>query len=123
MSDYRAAVGSNVALASLTVINPQPTSPGLKATRRIFLGNGSVLDEGLYVEWIYSMVETPAQLTTILTPLGIQSLPSATVTIYTRNPLYQYKRYTGTAIQPEATWENYFIRNMVIIIRDLKLLP
>jgi hypothetical protein len=123
MSDYRVAVGHDVALASLTVMNPQPASPGVQITRRLYFGDGSVLDQGLFVEWIYNVVDSAAQLSAILTPMGLMTASSANVTINARNQLYVYKRYNGRAIRPEASWENYFARNVTIIIRDLVALP
>jgi len=123
MSDYRVALGHDVALASLALMKPQPTSPGVHVTRRFFMGDGSVLDQGLYVEWIYSVVENAAELSTILTPMGLMTASSAAVTINTRNQLYAYRRYNGIAIRPEANWENYFARNITIVIRNLVGLP
>lgn len=120
-SDYRAATGHNVALTFLTPINPQPTSPGVKASRRINFGDGTILEQGLYVEWNYNVVEDAAQLSAILTPLGLMAAASAEVTIYARNQLYQYRRYNGTAIRPEASWDNFFARNVSIVIRNLVL--
>jgi hypothetical protein len=119
MSDYRVALGHDVALASLTVMDPQPMSPGVQFTRRLYFGDGSVLDQGFYAEWIYNVVDSAAQLSSILTPMGLMAAQSALVTIHTRNQLFQYKRYNGTAIRPEANWENYFDRNVTIIIRNL----
>jgi len=123
MSNYRVALGHNVALASLALMAPQPASPGVQFTRRVFFGDGSALDQGLYVEWIYNVVEDAAQLSSILTPLGLMTASSAAVTINTRNQLFVYKRYNGMAIRPEANWENYFDRNVTIIIRNLVVLP
>jgi hypothetical protein len=123
MSNYRVALGQDVALASLTLMNPQPMSPGVKFTRRLTFGDGSVLDQGLYAEWIYSVVDTDTQLSAILTPMGLMAAQSALVTINTRNQHYVYKRYNGMAIRPEANWENYFARNITIIIRNLVVLP
>ena len=122
-SDYRATPGRDVALTFLVVMDPQPTSPGVKATRRINFGDGTILEQGLYVEWNYNIVEDATQLSQILTPLGLMSAASAEVTIYTRNQLYQYRRYNGTAIRPEANWDNFFARNITIMIRNLVIAP
>jgi len=122
MSDYRAAVGSSLALASLTKIPLQPFSPGVKATRRVSMGDGSVLDQGLYVDWIYSVIEDSTQLLGVLTPLGLHNAKFAKVTIYTRDDLYVYHRYNGTARRPESSWENYFAREVVIRITNLEFI-
>ena len=81
MSDYRAKTGINQTLVALTVMAPQPTSEGIKAARRVYLGDGSVLDQGLYVEWVYNIVKDAAQLLAILTPLGLNAARSSVVTV------------------------------------------
>jgi hypothetical protein len=48
---------------------------------------------------------------------------SSVVTIYTRDDLYAYKRYNGIAHRPAPSWESYFPRNVVILIRNLEILP
>jgi hypothetical protein len=121
VSDYRSKTGINQTLVSLTKLSPQPTSAGVMATRRIPLGDGSVLDQGLYVEWLYNIVEDAAQLLAILTPLGLHTAKSAAVTIYTRDDLYAYKRYNGVAVRPAPSWQNYYPRNVTILIRSLEL--
>jgi len=120
-SDYRAKTGINQTLVSLTRLPTQPTSMGVVATRRVAMGDGSVLDQGLYVEWVYNVIEDATQLLAILTPLGLHTAKSAAVTIYTRDDLYAYKRYNGVAVRPAPSWQNYFPRNVVIMIRNLEL--
>ena len=122
MSDYRAATGSNIVLASLTKIPLQPYSPGVKATRRVPMGDGSILDQGLYVDWIYNVIEDATQLLTVLTPLGLHTAKFAKVTIYTRDDLYAYHLYNGTARRPIASWDNYFAREVVIRITNLEFI-
>ncbi|NIV32639.1 MAG: hypothetical protein GWN58_25305, partial [Anaerolineae bacterium] len=56
MTTYRVADGHDVALVSLTVLDPQPRSEGIKPTRRTFGGDGTPYDESKYVELLYSMV-------------------------------------------------------------------
>ena len=121
MSDYRGKTGINQTLVSLTKLAPQPTSIGVQATRRVSFGDGSVLDQGLYVEWVYNVVEDATQLLAILTPLGLHTAKSAAVTIYTRDDLYAYQRFNGIAVRPAASWQNYYPRNVVILIRNLVL--
>lgn len=120
-SDYRVKTGINQTLVSLTKLSPQPASAGVKATRRVPLANGSVLDQGLFVEWDYSVVEDATQLLAILTPLGLHTAKFAPVTIYTRDDLYTYQRYNGVAVRPAASWENFYARNVTILIRNLEL--
>lgn len=119
--DFASAPGATYGYSDKVPL--QPYSPGVKATRRTLMGDGSILDQGLYVEWIYSVVESAAQLTTVLAPLGLDVAKTQEVTIWTRDDLYVFRRYNGVAQRPPASWENYFARNVVILICNLKLLP
>jgi len=85
------------------------------------MSDGSILDQGLYVEWNYNVIEDAAQLLLVLTPLGLHTAKSAAVTIYTRDDLYGYQRYNGVAHRPPASWENYFARGVTIRIINLEL--
>lgn len=121
MSDYRVAVGSNIALASLTSISPQPRSEGVKATQRIFSISGSPHDYGLYTELVWDFLESPAQVYTVFGYFGLNgSAKSAGVTVYVPDDIYIYKRYNGRAIRPQPSWVNYFPRSVVILVRDLE---
>jgi len=119
MSEYKVLPGFNGATAALVKVPLQPISTGGLATRRTLMGDGSILDQGLYVEWTYSVIEDAAQLLTVLTPLGLHTAKSAAVTIWTRDDLYAYHRYNGVAQRPPASWENYFARGVIIRICNL----
>jgi hypothetical protein len=123
-SDYRVAVGHNIALVSLAVVSPQPTSQGLQFTRQINYGDGHVLNQGAYVEWNYGVVKDAAQYVAIMEYFDFEVLAteSQNVTIYTRNELYTYRRYNGVAHRPATTWNNFRPRNVVIRITHLELL-
>lgn len=122
MSDYRVAAGSNLSLALLTKLNPQPRSMGLQITRRNYLLAGGVVDEGPYIELLFSLLPNTSVYSSILGAFGLVSAPSAAVTLYARDDLYTYHRYNGVAIRPEVGWENYFPRNIVVLVRDLVLI-
>lgn len=119
MSSYRAAVDHGLGLGSLTVLSPQPRSEGVHVTRRDFMGDGSVVDQGLYVELVYDIIEDVTQYQTILTVFGLVAANSAEVTVYCRDALFNWVRYNGRAIRPEPSWNLFFPRNVVILVRDL----
>lgn len=122
-SDYRVAVGSGVALGSLSVVNPQPTSGGIRATLRTHATSGAVYEEGLFAELVWSVVETPAEYASILSQFGLTNFLTAAVTVYIRNSAFVYARYNATAVRPEigqdGAWENYFLRGVRIILKQL----
>lgn len=122
MSTYRGATGHGVALASLTVFSPQPSGGIVRPTRRDYMADSAPNDQGLYVEFAWSLLANVASYTTILTVFGLQSAKSANVTIYAKNDLLVWTRYNGLAIRPEPGREmsyRSFPRGVVILVRDL----
>lgn len=119
MSTYRVATGHGVSLGSLTVLSPQPRSAGLQYVRRTVMPNGSLVAEGAYVELLWNTIRNASMYQTLLTAFGLHSAMSANVTVYIRDDLFVWTRYNGRAIRPVASWDNYFPRNVVIVVRNL----
>lgn len=123
MSTYRVADTHDVALVSLTVLDPQPTSQGIRPTRRTFGADGSVYDEGEYVELEYSMVETAAAYLALLTTWGLHNALTNDVTVYVRDETFAFARMNGTAVRPEpgrdVDWRDHFPRSVTILVRNL----
>jgi len=122
LSDYRAYVGHDVALSSLTVLSPQPHSAGIKASQRTYAASGAVYDQGLYVELEWDLLGKVATYTTVLTVFGLHNVLFANVTVYVRNRIFSYVRMNGVAVRPqpgpEVDW-NIFPRNIKILVKDL----
>jgi hypothetical protein len=119
MSNYRIAIDFDRPLGSLTVLNPQPRSSGVLPTRRTYTGN-SILDEGLYCEWIWDGgIDDGVAYRTLLTTCGLLTARMCPVTIYTRDDRFVDTRYNGIAVRPEPVWEQYFPR-LTVLIRDLQ---
>lgn len=124
MSDYRAKIAHNVALASLTVLTPQPRSEGVKAVERTYGTSGAVHEHGLYIELVYDFIETPTDYQTLLALFGVNSALYANVTLYAWRKDYDYQRYNAIAVRPqigqEGAWTNYFLRNVVFLFKNLE---
>jgi hypothetical protein len=125
-SDYRVGIGQNVILTSLAKFNPQPRSLGVRYTRRNYMGDGSALDDGPYIELLWSALDSEIVYQSLLTQAGLSSDVYRNVTIYARDETWKYFRYNGMIIRPslgnDADWE-YFPRNIVFLVRDLIKLP
>jgi hypothetical protein len=125
-SDYRCAVGYHTILTSLVKFAPQPRSLGVRYARRTYLGDGAVLDEGAYIELLWSALDNDAQYRAVLTQLGLHNSHYQVVTLYARDDLWNYNRYGGIAHRPllgtDASWE-YMPKDITILVRDLELLP
>lgn len=124
MSDYRVADGHNVAYASMTVLVPQPSSVGIQFARQSFSLDGTPINEGLFAEIVWNVLGTKSQFQTILSNFGIFNATSNLVTVNIRDDVFDYVRMNGRAIQPlpenGVQWRRPFIRNFVILVRDLE---
>lgn len=125
MTTYRAKTGTGVALESLTVLSPQPRSVGLQYTRRSYAADGSVVQEGPYVDLVWDVLDDATAYTAILTVFGLHNATQAAVTVYIRNERYAWVRYNGVALLPEvgsdASWQRFFLRDVRIVVRNLEV--
>lgn len=121
---YKVADGHDVALVSLTDVSPQPASEGIKATRRTHAADGSVYDEAKYVELVFSIVGSVTGYQALLAQFGVQSALTNDVTVYVRDETFAWVRMNGTAVRPQpgegVRWNNYFPRNITILVKDLE---
>ncbi len=124
LSAYMVADGHDVAEESLNLVDPQPRSEGIKPTRRTFGADGTVYDEGRYVELEFSMLPDVTTYQAVLTAFGINSALTNDVTVAIRDETFSFVRMNGTAVRPEpgrdVRWREYFPRDVVILIRDLE---
>lgn len=124
MSVYKVADGHDVALESLNTVSPQPRSEGIKPSRRSYAADGTVYDEGRYVELEFSMVSTVTDYQTLLSAFGVQSALSNDVTVYVRDETFAWVRMNGTAVRPEpgkdVRWRDMFPRDVTILVRNLE---
>lgn len=123
---YRIGLGHDVDLVDLVPIVPQPTSGGVRTTRRTYAADGSLYEEASYCELIFNVLNDAEMYQDLINMFGVLYALTAPVTIYVRDPVWTPFRYNGTAIRPETSkdmeWSNYFPRNITILIRDLVLL-
>ncbi len=125
MSDYRVATGHDVVLGSLTVLDPQPRSTGIQVLERSYAASAAVVDQGIYTEFIWDVLETDVKYRSILADFGLSaSVRFADVTVYLRNQVWEYVRYNGVAVRPlqgqQARWELPFPRDIKILVRNLE---
>lgn len=127
MTSYRVGIGHDVALGSLTVLSPQPDpGPGVQVTRRMYNGDGTVTDQGRYIELPWSAYTNGTDYLTLLSLFGLNnSTSSAAVTVYVRDETYTWIRMNGTAIRPvpgeTVKWGDVQDRplDIVILVKDL----
>lgn len=107
----------------LADINPQPKCEGIQVTRRTRNPDKTLTDEAPYVEFIFNMVPDVAAYQSILTQFGVISATTNDVTIKVRDQTFAAANKNGTAEQPQigpdVRWNNYFPRNVKLLVRDL----
>ena len=127
MTTYRVKTGTDVILGSLTVFDPQPSGEAvIQTTRRTFAADGSVYDEGRYIELEWTAYTNGADYITLLALFGLSaSVADAAVTTYVRDETFAWVRMNGTAVRPqpnrEVKWGEVQSRplGIKILIKDL----
>lgn len=122
MSQYLIAIGHDVALEELDPITPQPGSEGVRPMRRTYAADGSVHEEGLYIDLAFG--EHPAATYgALLAQFGLDSAPVAAVTLYAPGQDYSFVRWNGYAVLPEIGRDvrrrGYFV-GITILVRELE---
>lgn len=120
---YLLKEGLNQPLIDLVAIDPQPRCPGLEYSRTNYAASGAVTREAPFVRLIWDVLQDQTEYEDLLEQFGLDSLVSANVTITLPGPLFSDVRYSGRAVRPVAgetvNRESYFIRDVVIVIKDL----
>lgn len=125
MSFYKVLLGHDQPLVDLELVDPQPSSDGVQATRRTYSGNGSVHVEGLYIILRFDVVGFEAEYNDLLQQFGVDGgSREAEVTLYAPDEDFQYNRFNGIAIRPQNSQEvrrrDYAIGGIELLVRNLE---
>lgn len=124
MTVYKVKTGHDQALIDLVAVTPQPNSVGIRETRRGYSASGSVKQQGLYVELVFTTLQNATMYQSVLNQFGVQSALTSAVTVYIRSDTFAWVRMNGTAVRPEigqdATWQDFYPQNIVILIKGLE---
>lgn len=126
MSTYKVALGHDVALESLTDIDPQPHTPGLEYARRSYAVDGTVEDEYPHVNLEFRLPLTVTQLQALYTQFGVGSAKTAEVTVYVQDSgdAFSWQRLNGVAVQPlmgaDGARDGFFVQGLVILVKRLQ---
>lgn len=123
---YYVGIGYDVPSLDLALIDPQPSSQGVQVTKRYYAGDGSVTDEGLFVELEFSALKDAVQYRDLLVQFNILSYTNAPVTIMARAAAgLTSLPYNGIAVQPEIVKDlkwNFMPRSVTILVKNLVVL-
>lgn len=124
MSVYQVLGGHDAGSMDLNNVVPQPTSEGIKATRRIYSASGAIIDEGKYIELNFGIIDSVTAYQALLDLFGVKTALTNEVTVQVRDETFSWVRMNGTAVRPEAgkdvQWRRFFPRNVVILVKDLE---
>lgn len=120
MSVYLVKNAPNTALVSLDTMAPQPRSRGVQFARTTYAGNGKAYKEAPFIILEWSVIEDATAYAALLTQFGLAAgTYSNAVTVYVPGNLRAFTRYNGTAILPEVNHDNYFLRDVQIVVNGL----
>jgi len=123
MTLYAVKTGTDQALIDLVDITPQPASNGVEYTVRDAAIDGSVSEQGKFIELRWSSLASITEYTTMLAQFGLTSVNTAEVTILVPSELYGFVRYNGLAVKPEKGRDiqrrDYFLRGIVLVVKNL----
>lgn len=123
MTTYRVADGHDVALVNLDDIDPQPRSTGIQSARRTYAADGSVYDEGQYIELEFPSILTASEYQSMLSQMGVEDVLTNDVTVYVRDETFAWVRKNGVAVRPEPGQDVRWLtapRGITLLIRDLE---
>lgn len=116
-------VGHNIALGSLVNVVPQPHSNGIESSRRTFGADGSVYDEGKFIELEFDVIPNGTLYVALLTLFGVNNNLFADVTVLIPDERRTFIRYNGTAVRPspgrDMRQSRFFLRGITILVKDL----
>ena len=96
---YQIAIGYNQA-ASLADVDPQPSSPGVQATRRYMALDGHAYNDGAdTAAWVFTAL-SESEYSSLLTAFGLTSAVSAEVTVKTTKHDRSEANYNAIIIRP-----------------------
>lgn len=105
-TEYKIAAGHNNA-AGLTLLDPQPRTPGLFIPRLIATPSGEVYEDGAYyTEWVYVyrkytyLFNSQEGVVSLLSQTGLSSASSALVTVRLRENDGTWFNANATIIRP-----------------------
>lgn len=123
MSDYRVAIGHDIAYASMTVFNPQPKGDFVAPVERKYGISGAHHDQGAFLKLHWDFLDDETAYQSLMNVIGILDSTTEEVTVYARNDSMYWRKYNATAHRPEPNvdmkWDNLFPRDINVYFTDL----
>jgi hypothetical protein len=122
---YMVGPGHDLSSGDLSVVVPQPKSPGVRATQRTYAADGNLYEQALYVELIFTALASVAMYQDLLDQFGLLDAATANVTVKVRGPVWGFTLYNGVAVRPELATDaryEFMPRDVIILIKQLEQL-
>lgn len=122
---YKIATGHDELLINMDEIDPQPEGKPITPTRRSYAPSGAIIDDGLYVELVWSTLPNATVYQALLAQFGLDAAKQADVTVVVRDDTLADVRMNGVAIRPSRfdntlEWSDYMLRDVIILVRNLE---
>jgi hypothetical protein len=122
LDSYLVGDGHNRPLNELTALTPQPSSAGVRVTRRSHAPE-PLVDEFKYIEFVYSALGSVTEFQAVLNQWGVLSSMQNEVTFTAKDETLAWTRFNGTAVRPQmgsdVQWSRYFPRDVVVLVKEL----
>lgn len=122
MTNYAVKPGHDQALIDLVNMTPQPASNGVEYIVRDLGVDGSVGEQGLFIELRWTVLSVTRYMT-LLGQFGLSGVNTADVTVYVPGPDYSFVRYNGLAVRPEKgrdiQRQGHFLHDIHILVKFL----
>lgn len=124
---YKVHTGFNVAVGSMSDIDPQPATIGMEYTREQYAASGIVVQELAFVRLNWSMLDPVSQYTSLLTQFGLSSATTSEVSVYIQDERFGWIVRNAIAVLPmigqQGSRNNYFLRDFTILLKNLQAQP
>lgn len=121
---YMFGVGYDLALVDLVALDPQPrTDATVQAVQRSYSANGSIHEQGGWIEMLFDALDGPEEYQTLLTQITLLDVLQVLGTWYLPDHAYRWGCYNGIVQRPaqgqDITRSGYFIRDVTLRVTHL----
>jgi hypothetical protein len=121
---YAVHAGFDSSTSDLVRIDPQPSSKGIKVTRRSHSHNGDLIDEFLYCNLDFNITSI-ADYQDLLIQLGLDSSDDNEITLSHRDKALRWKKWNGKINIPtfgdDFSYHDFFPREISFLVTEMEL--
>lgn len=97
---YKVADTHDQAEGSMSEIDPQPSSTGVEYARVVYGGDGTPTFEGAFIRLVWTALNNPTQVNSILTAFGLNNSDSNEISLRAPDSRLTFDDFNGLAVRP-----------------------